>query len=201
MLEAGTALIISPPNSVGTEIQTPEGSINIAPDQATAMRPVVTASLNLAVGLLAQNTSDLLALPDRSSAVMVVHDAQNGLTQIFALTDGSTISNRSGTNAVELHGGRRSRSLRALPLSPMVQAIKTNSVVDFGDQPLSTVGNNGELNGGRSNNAHLSGNNAVGTVFENGRATRIEVFGVKGDRRNEGETYPDTLTNGIAPEH
>jgi hypothetical protein len=55
---------------------------------------------------------------------MVVHDAQNGLTQIFALTDGSTISNRSGTNAVELHGGRRSRSLRALPLSPMVQAIK-----------------------------------------------------------------------------
>jgi hypothetical protein len=65
-----------------------------------------------------------LALPDRSSAVMVVHDAQNGLTQIFALTDGSTISNRSGTNAVELHGGRRSRSLRALPLSPMVQAIK-----------------------------------------------------------------------------
>jgi len=124
VLEAGTALIISPPNSVGTEIQTPEGSINITPDQATAMRPVVAASLNLAVGLLAQDPSDLLALPDRSSAVMVVHDAQNGLTQIFALTDGSTISNRSGTNAVELHGGRRSRSLRALPLSPMVQAIK-----------------------------------------------------------------------------
>jgi len=63
------------------------------------------------------------------------------------------------------------------------------------------VGNDGELNGGRSNNAHLSGNNAVGTVFENGRVTRIEVFGVKGDRRNEGETYPDTLSNGIAPDH
>ncbi|NEQ19330.1 MAG: hypothetical protein F6K28_05940, partial [Microcoleus sp. SIO2G3] len=77
------------------------------------------------------------------------------------------------------------------------QGNQTNLVVDFDNRTISINGNQG-----RSNDANLSGNNAVGTViFENGRATRIEVFGVDGDRPDAGQAYPGTLTNGIAPDH
>lgn len=308
-LDAGAALIISPPNSVGTQIQTPEGSINIAPGPVTAMRPVLTA-LALPVGV-AQDTGDLLPPPDRSNVVMVVHDSNSGVTQVFALTAGSTVSDRSGANSVELQGGQtvgiargqlgevqefdlqafyasvplaaglapdqasviaqdpaavqasieavrpalesaiRSQNRRintfagsflrdalgsidrdyngqrgvasSVILEPQVTpgnfevqeynddtgfavftdgaGNQTNLVVDFSDRSIRIVGPDGQLNGGRSNNANLSGNNAVGTViFENGRATRIEVFGVDGDRPDAGEVYPGTLTTGTAPD-
>jgi hypothetical protein len=154
VLENGTALIISPPASVGTQIRTPQSQINIAASEFPAatlpslgITPALVALhwldrdatlqtaektnfakivqtqmspsdrvypgniLPLGQGepdpLFYAQTDELLPPPERSSAVMVVHDAANGITQVFALTDGDiTVANLSGTDEVSLLGGQ-----------------------------------------------------------------------------------------------
>jgi hypothetical protein len=354
VLENGTALIISPPDSVGTQIQTPESRISILPGGETAaiptsvrsaqfpietlaletpvlvaMRLLTNSSLKVSPSIpsshlsignissfpqfvpseLAQSdsTADLLPPPERSSAVMVVHDNALNSTQVFALTDGDiTVGDRTGEDTVALAGGQTvavangqigevqefdlAAFYQSVPLaaglgpdqesivaqeSESVQvslnavrpetlaavANQRNRLIgfsstflqdalggidrDFNGQrgessfviinPQTTTGtftvnrynddvgtatftdSNGNqipitvdfddrsisINGQRgiSNNAGLSGDNASGTVIlQNGRAIRVEVFGVNGDRPNAGQNYPGSLTTGIAPD-
>ncbi len=89
-LENGTALVLSPPGSVGTEVETPESQIRIL-----AVRPAT-----------AQNNH--LFLPaQKASAVMVIHDGTGNTTQVFALTDGDIqISDQQGKKTVALQGGQ-----------------------------------------------------------------------------------------------
>ncbi|NEO21988.1 MULTISPECIES: hypothetical protein [unclassified Moorena] len=77
------------------------------------------------------------------------------------------------------------------------QGNVTPMTVDFDDDPTITI--NG--NGGISNDAGLSGNNASGTVINpDGTATRIEIFGVNGDEPPVNVPFQGTLTDGIAPD-
>ncbi|MFN6569137.1 hypothetical protein A6770_10850 [Nostoc minutum NIES-26] len=109
-LEDGTALILSPPGSVGTEVETPESQISIL-----AARPATNASQmrnNLALiainksSKISQN-SDLFLPAQKASAVMVIHDNTRNTTQVFALTDGDIkISDQKGKKTVALQGGQ-----------------------------------------------------------------------------------------------
>lgn len=109
-LEDGTALILSPPGSVGTEVETPESQISIL-----AARPATNASQmrnNLALiainksSQISQN-SDLFLPAQKASAVMVIHDNTRNTTQVFALTDGDIkISDQKGKKTVALQGGQ-----------------------------------------------------------------------------------------------
>jgi FecR protein len=72
----------------------------------------------------------------------------------------------------------------------------TQIVVDFDDQTISINGNSG-----RSNDAGLSGNNAVGTVVDgDGRVTRIQIIGVNGEKPPQNQPFRGSLTTGIAPD-
>lgn len=97
VLESGAALLMSPPNSVGTQVETSESTISIIAPQtipAAASTPGVTES-------------GLLLPPERSSAVMVIHDPAQTSTRVFALTDGDIrVFDRSGTNSTPLIGGQ-----------------------------------------------------------------------------------------------
>ncbi len=99
VLDSGTALLMSPPNSVGTQVETPESRISIiapktAGDDNQANQPGTTAS-------------GLLLPPERSSAVMVVHDRSRNSTRVFALTDGDIrVSDQAGSAATPLIGGQ-----------------------------------------------------------------------------------------------
>lgn len=96
VLESGTALLMSPPNSVGTRAETPESQISII-----APRTVSETSTT------SETASGLLIPPDRSSAVMVVHDRDANSTRVFALTDGDIrVSDRTGVNSTPLIGGQ-----------------------------------------------------------------------------------------------
>lgn len=120
VLENGTALIISPPSSIGTQIRTPESIINIAAsDLEVANVPLLLASrliipLNVPQPIsdvptlpLITQTDELLPPPERSSAAMVVHDASQGTTQVFALTSGDvTVIGLSNNETVDLLGGQ-----------------------------------------------------------------------------------------------
>lgn len=100
VLESGTALLMSPPNSVGTRVETPESQISIiAPRTASEDTPDAAG--------LSETASGLLLPPDRSSAVMVVHDRDANSTRVFALTDGDIrVSDRAGTSSTPLIGGQ-----------------------------------------------------------------------------------------------
>ncbi|KYC40015.1 hypothetical protein WA1_29085 [Scytonema hofmannii PCC 7110] len=125
-LENGTALILSPPGSVGTEVATPQSQISIL-----AARPATTSSstsnllvpaqiISLAANKsikLSQNNNDTVKPPSttpnlflpaqKGSAVMVVHNATDNTTQVFALTDGDIkISDRQLKKTVSLLGGQ-----------------------------------------------------------------------------------------------
>ncbi len=96
VLESGTALLMSPPNSVGTEVETPQSNVSIIAPKTTGG---TTATGTTASGLLLP--------PERSSAVMVVHDPKLNSTRVFALTDGDIrVADRSGNNSVALIGGQ-----------------------------------------------------------------------------------------------
>ncbi|BAB76438.1 alr4739 [Nostoc sp. PCC 7120 = FACHB-418] len=83
-LESGTALILSPPGSVGTAIETPESQITIF-----AANPAITsngkntiAKLNHPVIVNSKNTkltqnNDLYAPAQKASAVMVIHNQES----------------------------------------------------------------------------------------------------------------------------
>ena len=109
-LENGTALILSPPGSVGTEVETPQSQISIL-----AARPATTASqMKHNLALIAMNKSskisqnnDLFLPAQKASAVMVIHDNTRNTTQVFALTDGDIkISDQQGKKTVALQGGQ-----------------------------------------------------------------------------------------------
>ncbi|WP_414755222.1 hypothetical protein [Anabaena sp. CCY 9910] len=113
-LESGTALILSPPGSVGTAIETPESQITIF-----AANPAITSSgqntiakLNYPVITNYKNTkltqnNDLYAPAQKASAVMVIHNQESKKTQVFALTDGDIkITDQRGRKIVTLLGGQ-----------------------------------------------------------------------------------------------
>ena len=97
VLDSGTALLMSPPNGTGTEVETPESSITIIAPQIAPNSPNSGGTTE----------SGLLLPPDRSSAVMVVHNPETHSTRVFALTDGDIrVFNRAGTNSTALIGGQ-----------------------------------------------------------------------------------------------
>ncbi|QLE58395.1 FecR domain-containing protein [Nostoc sp. TCL26-01] len=87
-LDNGTALILSPPGSVGTAVETPQTQVTIL---ASTSAP-----------------SDKLYPPAQlASAVMVIHNQERNTTQVFALTDGDIkITDQQGKKAVALRGGQ-----------------------------------------------------------------------------------------------
>ena len=90
-LENGTALILSPPGSVGTQVETPGSQISILAAISTG------TTENGALFLPAQ----------KASAVLVIHDQIRNTTQVFALTDGDIkISDQQGKKTVALRGGQ-----------------------------------------------------------------------------------------------
>ncbi|MBD2386058.1 hypothetical protein [Cylindrospermum sp. FACHB-282] len=105
-LENGTTLILSPPGSVGTEVETPESKISIL-----AVLPTSNSSelrQNSGVAVPVSSTITPLFLPaDKASAVMVIHDSARNSTQVFALTDGDIkISDQQNKKTVALKGGQ-----------------------------------------------------------------------------------------------
>jgi len=132
VLENGTAMIISPPNSSGTQVETPEGRISIVADalgtDALGTDAAGAIADNSGVGTGGSSGSpsasgpsasgspapdatapaaDILVPPDHSTVAMVVHDATQHSTQVFALTDGSiSVANLAGTSIVPLMGGQ-----------------------------------------------------------------------------------------------
>ncbi|WP_414565347.1 MULTISPECIES: FecR domain-containing protein [unclassified Anabaena] len=104
-LENGTALVLSPPGSVGTEVETPESQIQIL-----AVRPTTAQKNNTFIAANKNNkiSQNNLFLPaQKASAVMVMHDQTRNATQVFALTDGDIkISDQQGKKTVALQGGQ-----------------------------------------------------------------------------------------------
>lgn len=105
-LENGTTLILSPPGSVGTEIETPESKISIL-----AVLPAAnTNNLSQNNGGAVQPTATKLALSqpaNQASAVMVSHNLAQNSTQVFALTNGDIkISDLKDKKTVALKGGQ-----------------------------------------------------------------------------------------------
>lgn len=105
-LENGTALVLSPPGSVGTEVQTPESQIQIlAVKQTTAQKQHILMAANKN-NKISQN-NNLFIPAQKASAVMVMHDQSRNATQVFALTDGDIkISDQHGKKTVALQGGQ-----------------------------------------------------------------------------------------------
>ncbi len=105
-LDSGTALILSPPGSVGTAVETPESQITIF-----AANPTLAYSKTQAIAYnksnkLTQN-NDLYSPAPKASAVMVIHNQERKTTQVFALTDGDIkITDQRGRKTVALLGGQ-----------------------------------------------------------------------------------------------
>jgi hypothetical protein len=104
-LENGTALVLSPPGSVGTEVETPESQIQILAIQPTTAQKNNTFIAANKNNKISQNNLFLPA--QKASAVMVIHDQTRNATQVFALTDGDIkISDQQGKKTVALQGGQ-----------------------------------------------------------------------------------------------
>ncbi|MCG6133667.1 MAG: FecR domain-containing protein [Nostoc sp. LLA-1] len=104
-LENGTALVLSPPGSVGTEVETPESQIQILAVQPTTAQKNNTLMAANKNNKISQNNLFLPA--QKASAVMVIHDQTRNATQVFALTDGDIkISDQQGKKTVALQGGQ-----------------------------------------------------------------------------------------------
>ncbi|HIK05281.1 MAG TPA: hypothetical protein IGS40_11300 [Trichormus sp. M33_DOE_039] len=105
-LDDGTALILSPPGSVGTAVETPDSKINIlAPRPAIAQHQsnLIANHKNLKIS---QN-NNLYTPAQKASAVMVIHNKERNTTQVFALTDGDIkISDQQNKKTVALKGGQ-----------------------------------------------------------------------------------------------
>lgn len=96
VLDSGTALLMSPPNGSGTQVETPQSSVTIIAPKAAS---------DMTTG--GRTESGLLLPPERSSAVMVVHHLESNSTRVFALTDGDIrVFNRAGTSSTALIGGQ-----------------------------------------------------------------------------------------------
>ncbi|MFE1747414.1 hypothetical protein [Coleofasciculus sp. H7-2] len=87
-LKDGIALVINPPGSAVTTVETPTSTIQL---QSLATSATPAAPLSPSQG---------------SSAVMVVYNAATNTAQHFALTDGVTIATPTGSNPVSLKGGQ-----------------------------------------------------------------------------------------------
>jgi hypothetical protein len=95
-VENGRALILSPPGSVVTVVETPGSQIRIlAADCAIDQTPINT-----------QNNPICKPAP-KATAVMVAHHQESNTTQVFALTDGDiNISDLQDKKTVALKGGQ-----------------------------------------------------------------------------------------------
>lgn len=101
VLESGTALLMSPPNSVGTQVETSESRVSIIAPQTVSEGATGTGETN------GETPSGLLLPPNDSSAVMVVHNPDQNSTRVFALTDGDIrVFDRTETNSTPLIGGQ-----------------------------------------------------------------------------------------------
>lgn len=108
VLDDGTALILSPPASVGTQIRTPNSTILIRATAATAHSTGIRAALRQpSLKAIVSQAEELTPPPEGSSAVMVTYDATRRSTQVFALTDGDiTVTAGQGRGSVSLQGGQ-----------------------------------------------------------------------------------------------
>ncbi|MBD2744513.1 hypothetical protein [Coleofasciculus sp. FACHB-1120] len=91
-LKDGIALVINPPGSAVTTVETPTSTIQLQslPTPAAPGSPAAPP----------------LSPSQGSSAVMVVYNAATNTAQHFALTDGVTIATPTGSNPVSLKGGQ-----------------------------------------------------------------------------------------------
>ena len=90
-LQNGTALILSPPGSTGTRVETPQSRIAVI-----AAAPPVPGS-----------APDIFSPAQRSNGLIALHDSTLNKTQVFALTNGGiTVSDLAGKNIVTLQGGQ-----------------------------------------------------------------------------------------------
>jgi hypothetical protein len=133
VLEDGIAAVIVPPNGTVTEVETPQGRIQISAESTTAQvgSPLVAMgkatgeqSIRTTTGAIANPLPRLIAQasnqpatdepleppiapPERSSVVVISHDAKTGKTQVFALTDGNvSVSDLNDKKTVALIGGQ-----------------------------------------------------------------------------------------------
>lgn len=105
-LDSGTALILSPPGSVGTAVETPESQITIFAANPAIANSRQNVIANHKSSKLSQN-NDLYAPAQKASAVMVIHNQERKTTQVFALTDGDIkITDPRGRKTVALLGGQ-----------------------------------------------------------------------------------------------
>lgn len=94
-LENGTALILSPPGSVGTKVETPQSKISIF-----AVNPLNSQSIS-------PELISLFSPASKASAAMVIHDSTTNKTRVLALTDGDfSISDQQDKKTVTLKGGQ-----------------------------------------------------------------------------------------------
>lgn len=90
-LEDGTALILSPPGSSGTQVQTPGTDVTLLASHSTS----------------APDAPDSLIPSEKASALMVIYDRNNNTTRVYALTDGDfKIFDNKGIARVSLKGGQ-----------------------------------------------------------------------------------------------
>lgn len=88
VLEEGQALAMVPPNSISTQVETPQSRVDILATETS------------------DSTPGLLSPRQKSSAVMVVH--RGNKTEVFALTDGDiTVSDLGGKSSRKLQGGEK----------------------------------------------------------------------------------------------
>jgi hypothetical protein len=118
VLEDGIALVIVPPNGTGTQVETPEGRVNIFATPTELSSTAAARSGTIAAQSVAKSTAkstakpllaqeELLSPTQQSSVVMVSHDAATGTTQVFALTDGDiTVTDAEGKKSTPLIGGQ-----------------------------------------------------------------------------------------------
>ncbi len=108
MLQEGIVLTMNPPDTLLTEIRTPQSKIEVgAALSVSSAQPggsVKTQTKN-SKSILSQN-QNLLVAPTRSSAVIVNHNSATNRTDVFSLTNsGIRVSGLQGGNSVVLQGG------------------------------------------------------------------------------------------------
>ena len=91
----GTALILSPPGSVGTKVEIPQSKMSIF------------AAYPLSYPSITPELTSLFSPVSKASAAMVIHDSTTNKTRAFALTDGEiSISDQQDKKTVALKGGQ-----------------------------------------------------------------------------------------------
>lgn len=100
-VENGRALILSPPGSVVTVVETPQSQIRILSGDCAIAENQNTPNIELT------ENNRLCKPAPKATAVMVAHHQETNTTQVFALTDGDiNISDAQDKKTVALKGGQ-----------------------------------------------------------------------------------------------